>query len=243
MQGLIVAAGQGTRLRGVAPSKPLAEVGGAPLIEHVARAAMAGGVSELVVVTGYRPEPLEAFLEDLGERLAIPVRAVRNPDWPGANGLSVLAAARFLPGDFALLMSDHLFDPAILAGLIGGRPDGAALTLAVDRRIGNPQLDLDDATKVELDGERIVRIGKTLENYQAVDTGIFVAGAALFEALDRALADGGIGSLSEGVQRLADQGRAHAFDSGSRWWLDVDDEAAFAKAQAALGGQRRAPST
>jgi 1L-myo-inositol 1-phosphate cytidylyltransferase len=243
MQGLIIAAGQGTRLRGIAPSKPLAEVGGAALIEHVARAAIAGGVSELLVVTGYRPEPLEAFLEDLGKRLAVPVRTVRNPDWPGANGLSVLAAARFLPGEFALLMSDHLFDPEILAGLIEARPAGAALTLAVDRRIGNPQLDLDDATKVELDGERIVRIGKALEGYQAVDTGIFVAAPPLFEALDRALAEGGTGSLSEGVQRLADQGLAAAFDSGSRWWLDVDDEAAFAKAEAALTGQRRVPST
>lgn len=243
MQGLIIAAGQGTRLRGVAPSKPLAEVGGAPLIEHVARAAVAGGVNELVVVTGYRPEPLEAFLGQMGARLRIDLRTVRNPDWPGANGLSVLAAAPFLTGDFALLMSDHLFDPAILAGVIAERPPGAALTLAVDRRIDNPQLDLDDATKVELDGERIVRIGKTLNAYGAVDTGIFVAGPALFEALDRALAEGGTGSLSEGVQRLADRGLAAAWDCGDRWWLDVDDEAAFAKAQAALADQRGLPST
>lgn len=243
MQGLIIAAGQGTRLRGVAPSKPLAEVGSAPLIEHVARAAVAGGVSELVVVTGYRPEPLEAFLETLGERLAVPLRIVRNPDWPGANGLSVLAAARHLQDAFALLMSDHLFDPAILSGLAAGRPLDAALTLAVDRRVGNPQLDLDDATKVALDGDRIVAIGKSLERYDAVDTGIFVAAPPLLEALDRALAEGGTGSLSEGVQRLADAGLAAAWDSGEGWWLDVDDETAFAKAQAALAAQRRLPST
>jgi choline kinase len=232
---LIIAAGQGTRLRSLAASKPLAEVAGVPLIEHVGRSARAGGASALVVVTGYQAERVEAFLPVLADRLGIAVEAVRNPAWERPNGLSVLAAADRLDGDFALLMSDHLFDPSILAAAIAGRSGGVELTLAADFDVANPELDLDDATKIDAgpDG-RIRRIGKAIAGYNAIDTGIFVTSPALFGAIRASVAGGGSGSLSEGVQRLADRGTAYVHDNAGRWWLDVDDAPAWRKAEAAL---------
>jgi choline kinase len=236
MQCLIIAAGQGTRLRAVAPSKPLARVGGMPFIEHVVRSAAAAGATRFVVVTGYEADLVEAFLTQLAERSGLPIEIARNEDWERPNGLSVLAAGSRLEREFILLMSDHLFDPAILRDMISCDLTGADLVLAADFAVGNPLLDLDDATKIELgEGGRIARIGKTLPSYQAIDTGIFIAGPALLDALRASLAAGGSGSLSEGVQALADSGRAFVRDCGGRWWLDVDDEAAFAKAEAALG--------
>ena len=235
MQCLIIAAGQGTRLRSIAASKPLAQVGGAPLIEHVVRSAAAGGATGFVVVTGYEPEPLEAFLAELAGRSGLSIETVRNEDWARPNGVSVLAAEPRLGSEFILLMSDHLFDPSILSDMIAADRHGAALTLGADHAIDNPRLDLDDATKIELgEAGRIRRIGKTLEHYDAIDTGIFIATGELLEALSASLAAGGTGSLSEGVQALADSGRAFTRDIEGRWWLDVDDEAAFAKAEAAL---------
>ncbi|MET1112367.1 MAG: NTP transferase domain-containing protein [Allosphingosinicella sp.] len=240
MKCLIIAAGQGTRLRSLAASKPLARVAGRPLIEHVARAAAAGGATGFVVVTGYEPEPLEAFLGELAGRIGLPVEIVRNEEWARPNGVSVLAAESRLDSDFVLLMSDHLFDPEILRDMIAADRGGAALTLGADHDVDNPLLDLDDATKIELgEGGRIRRIGKTLAHYDAIDTGIFVATPALLDALRASLAAGGAGSLSEGVQALADEGRAFTRDIGGRWWLDVDDEAAFAKAEAALASSLR----
>ena len=235
MQCLIIAAGQGTRLRSLAPSKPLAEVHGSPLIAHVVRAAKAGGATSFLIVTGYEAEPIEAMLPGLSRETGAPIEAVRNPDWLRPNGLSVLAAAAKLDGPFALLMSDHLFDPAILAGLIEAHRPDAALTLAVDEDVASPTLDVDDATKVVF-GEcgRIAAIGKTLERFDAVDTGIFVATPALLDAIAESVAAGGAGSLSEGVQRLADQGRAFAAPIGGGWWIDVDDAAAHARAEAML---------
>jgi 1L-myo-inositol 1-phosphate cytidylyltransferase len=230
MQCLIIAAGQGTRLRSLAPSKPLAEVAGKPLIQHIIERAREGGATSFVVVTGYSPEPLEAFLQTLGPDIEI----VRNPDWEKPNGISVAAAAPALAEDFLLMMSDHLFDPAMLRDLVEApRPDG--LLLSTDRDVASPLIDLDDATKVVVgeDG-RIVRLGKTLGQYNAVDTGLFRAGPALIAAISESVEAGGQGSLSEGVQRLADQGRAFAIDNRGLWWLDVDDPRAHALAEAAL---------
>lgn len=237
MKCVILAAGQGTRLRALAASKPLARIAGAPLIEHIVRLAAAGGATEFVVVTGYEPLPLEAELGELAERTGLPIEIARNQDWVRPNGVSLLAAASELSGEFILLMSDHLFDPAILRRLIAARRPEAALTLGIDHRVERPDLDLDDATKVRLDEEgRIVAIGKNLLNYDAVDTGLFIASPALLQALARSIAAGGAGSLSEGVQALAAAGTAFTFDIGDGWWVDVDDAPAFERAERELPG-------
>ncbi|HEX5182769.1 MAG TPA: NTP transferase domain-containing protein [Allosphingosinicella sp.] len=238
MQCLIIAAGQGTRLRSLAPSKPLAEIRGVPLIGHIVRAAKAGGATSFLVVTGYEAEGVEAALPSLSSAIGAPIEPVRNPDWPRPNGLSVLAAAPRLADEFLLLMADHLFDPEIVRGLLAGLRPEAALALAADYRHENPELDLDDATKllVGADG-RIQRIGKTIPDYNAIDTGIFHATPGLIDALRRSLDEGGSGSLSEGVQRLAADGVAFVHDIGTGWWLDVDDEPAFRRAERALPAQ------
>jgi 1L-myo-inositol 1-phosphate cytidylyltransferase len=222
MNCLIIAAGHGSRLRAVSSSKPLTPVAGVPLITHVVRAAAAGGASAFTVVTGHEAARVESLLATLTD---FQVRTVRVADWDLPNGHSVLAGAATIDGDYLLTMSDHLFDPEIVRRLIGAPP--AALTLAVDRDFSQPLLDMDDATKVETDADgAIVRIGKNLERFDAIDTGLFRATPALAAAI----AAGG-GSLSDGVQRLADQGVAATVDVTGFFWLDVDDEAALAKAE------------
>lgn len=238
MQTLIIAAGQGSRLRSRAASKPLAPIAGRPLIEHIIRRARAGGATRFLVVTGYAAEPIESFLASLARDTGLAIETTRNEEWERPNGLSVLAAAPKLEDRFLLLMSDHLFDPAMLAALLAAAPE-AALTLGVDYGIDNPLIDLDDATKVEADaGGRIVRLGKTLEHYNAIDTGLFRAGPALIDSLRRSITAGGQGSLSEGVQQLADAGKARVADMGGRWWLDVDDPRALELAESALGSAK-----
>jgi choline kinase len=225
MHCLIIAAGHGSRLRDISPSKPLTPVAGVPLIERVVRAAAAGGATAFTVVTGHEAARVEAFLATLS---GLSIDFVRVADWDLPNGHSVVAGAARIRGDYLLTMADHLFDPAIVRALIAA--PAAPLVLAVDRDLANPRLDMDDATKVETGpGGAILRIGKTLARFDAVDTGLFRATPALAEAIGA-----GGGSLSEGVQRLAEQGKAQVLDVTGHAWLDVDDPAALAKAEAML---------
>lgn len=224
MNCLILAAGLGSRLRGISESKPLTPVGGVPLIEHVIRRAAAGGATRVVVVTGHEATRVEAFLAELQFRLALPIGWERADDWTRPNGYSVLAGVSVLTGDYILSMADHLFDPSIVGRLIKQRTNGVAL--AIDRRLSGPLLDIEDATKVEVAADgRIVRIGKTLPAFNAIDTGLFLATPLLADAIRADIAAGGSGSLSEGMQRLADAGRATTVDIGSSQWIDVDSPA------------------
>lgn len=237
MNCVILAAGHGSRLRALSNSKPLTMLAGTPLIERVIIAAAQAGARNFVVVTGHAAERVEAHLSTLAGRLGIAVTPVRAPDWDRPNGFSVLAGAEAIHGTYLLLMSDHLFDPEIPRRLLRDAPPRAELTLAVDRDLESPLLDMDDATRVEVAPDRrIVRIGKTLADFNAVDTGIFLATPALAEAIRADVEAGGGGSLSEGVQRLADRGTAFTVDSGGHSWIDVDDPRSFAAAEAMLAG-------
>jgi choline kinase len=231
MNCLILAAGLGSRLRGTSESKPLTPVGGVPLIEHVIRRAAAGGATRFLVVTGFQAERVEAFLAELQFRLALPIGWERTDDWTLPNGHSVLAGAAALNGDYLLSMADHLFDPDIVTTLLKRR--GKGVILAVDRHLAGPLLDIEDATKVEVATDhRIVQIGKAISPYNAIDTGLFLATPALAEAIRADIAAGGGGSLSEGMQRLADAGLAAAVDIGAARWIDVDSPAMLELAEA-----------
>ena len=233
MDALIIAAGYGTRLRALAQSKPLVAVKGVPLIELGIRQAARAGAGKVVVVTGHEAERLEAFLDELARRSGIAIEPARVSDWSVPNGHSVLAGAERIAGDYLLLMSDHIFALEILERLAGEGDASRGVTLAIDRRLDNPLVDPDDATWVRTAGDgRIAAIGKAISPYDAVDCGAFLATPELAEAIRGAIRDGAAGSLSEGMQRLADAGRAATMDIGESWWLDVDEPRFHAMAEA-----------
>jgi 1L-myo-inositol 1-phosphate cytidylyltransferase len=237
MKCVIIAAGHGSRLRSLSASKPLALLNGIPLLERVIRAAAEGGASDFTIVTGYRAGEVEAFVADAAGRLGLSARCRRTEDWDRPNGFSVATGAEGIGEPFLLLMSDHLFDPSILRDL--SLADGAALTLAVDRDHGRPDIDLEDATRVLVGEDGAIRkIGKMLEPYNAIDTGLFMATPDLREAILKDADAGGVGSLSDGVRSLAAEGRAFTMEIGGRWWIDVDDPAAFALAEQKLSDER-----
>ena len=65
MLGIIMAGGQGSRLRPItdARPKPMVEVLGRPVIDFVKDSMVQGGVDSLIVTTGYRGEMLAAHVE------------------------------------------------------------------------------------------------------------------------------------------------------------------------------------
>ena len=232
MDAVIIAAGYGSRLAALSPSKPLTPVCGVPMIEIGIRQAMAAGITRVVVVTGHRAEQVEAFLAALAERLTIAIYPVRIADWSVPNGYSVIAGAAQCPGNYLLMMADHLFESDLLAGLLATGSETRDVTLAIDRHVDSPLVDPDDATWVKTDPNGyITAIGKTIAPYDAVDCGAFLATPQLARAISEAIAAGKSGSLSDGMQALADRGRAATFDIAGAWWMDVDDPRAHAFAE------------
>ena len=227
-RAVILAAGLGRRLADGRPvPKPLREVAGVPLIVRIIRALEKGGAREIGVVVGHLGEDLTSGLSDYEHRAKLSF--FPNEEYEKPNGTSVLKARDFVTGPTLLLMSDHLWSPGLLSS-VGSYPVAERESvLGVDYRIDDC-FDLDDATKVQVRGDRITRIGKELDDYNALDTGLFLITPALIEALDTVNGPEGC-SLSQGVAVLAAEGRMKAADIGDATWIDVDTPETHAEAE------------
>ena len=231
---LIIAGGAGVRLKSVTGPvpKPLLELCGVPLIKRIILTAARAGVTRFVIVTGYEADRFHEVLSNDPGLDACQIEWVHNERWHLPNGVSALAARSRLAEPFVLLMADHLFEQRTLERLLEEPVAEGECVLAVDRKIDRVY-DVDDATKVEVRGDKVVQIDKGLQAFNAVDTGMFLCTPILFDALDTV--DGPEGcALSDGVRVLAAEGRMRAFDVGDGYWQDVDTPEMLVQGEKAL---------
>jgi choline kinase/phosphatidylglycerophosphate synthase len=226
---LILAAGQGSRLNH--GPKPLHPLLGVPLLARSLNTLEQAGIRRAYVVIGFEAERVRRGIEQ-DDSIGIEIVWLTNDEWGQPNGLSVLAARDAIEEPFVLVMADHVFDPEIVSRLIETPRAPDEVLLAVDRRLENIA-DLDDATKVRVAAGHIEQISKSLVSYNAVDTGLFVAGPSLFAAVHQACIDDRK-TLSAGVQMLAEEGKATVVDVSGMMWHDVDTPADVARAERKL---------
>ena len=190
MKALIIAAGEGKRIREVSGDlpKPLIPLLGLSLIERVILSAREAGIKDFVIVVGYKGEEIKERVGD-GSRYDVRVEYIENKEWRKGNGLSVLKARDRIKDNFVLLMADHVFDSDILKELTREGLKGKDGILVVDRDIRD-YVDLEDATKVKVEEELIKDIGKDLKDYNGIDCGIFLFSPKIFDAIEESINKG-----------------------------------------------------
>ncbi len=230
----MIAAGLGSRLYPqTGTPKPLTAVLGLSLAERVVCTLLDVGVRRVLVTLGHESERIRAHFSDIARRRGVAIDFVDAEHWERGNGASALAAkGRTGNAPFFLVMIDHLFDPKIARALADDPPPPGEMRLAVDQD-KDALFDLDDVTRVKIDGGRIQAIKKTLENWDASDTGVMLCTSGLFEGLERAAANNEHG-LSDGLRELAREGRARTVDVTGLSWIDVDTVEALHEAERRL---------
>ena len=208
---VILAAGEGRRLSILEKGpKPTHEVLGLSLGERTILACMAAGVSRFIVVLGSQAEAVRAHFAQVSMRRGCAVEFVVAADWHLGNGISALAAKDSILDDrFLLVMADHLVSTALIQQVLHTALGAREVCLAVDQNTARV-FDLDDATKVQFKHGTIECIGKHLDVWNAVDTGVFLATPALFDALADAAAQGQYPLSRGGRKRAAMAGCRYA---------------------------------
>ena len=234
MNAVVLAAGNGDRFADPHHrSKLLHPFLGEPLLLRTLQAAQAAGITHTVLVLGYQAEAVRSLVEERSPA-GMKVTFVHNPDWHLDNGLSVLAARNAAGTQpFALLMGDHVFEPATLARLIQFPLQDGESVVAVDTRAADPRI-VAEATKVRREGSRVIEIGKDVDNYDALDTGMFVCSPNLFAAIETAQSRGDT-TLSGSVRELCSQRLMHAAEIGDALWCDIDTPADLNAAESVMG--------
>jgi choline kinase len=179
-KAIILSAGQGKRLSPLTDTRPkcLVELSGRTVLHWQLRHLRQAGITEVVVVTGFAAETVEAEIAGL-DLPGMTVRTLFNPFFGLTDNLATCWLARGeMVGDFLLLNGDTLFEPAIAERLIAA--PSAPITVTIDRKAAG--YDADDM-KVLTDGDALRAIGKTIETYDAESIGFLrfnPEGAALF---------------------------------------------------------------
>jgi CDP-L-myo-inositol myo-inositolphosphotransferase len=206
---------------------------GLTLAERVVCTLLDAGISRFLVTLGHEAETVREHFSDIARRRGASIDFIEAEDWERGNGASALAAkGRTGEAPFFLVMIDHLFDPGIARALVDDPPAPGEMRLAVDRD-KDGIFDLDDVTRVKIDDGRIQAIEKTLDDWDAGDTGVMLCTSGLFEGLERAAASNKHG-LSDGLRELAGEGRAKTVDVTGLPWLDVDTPDALREAEQRL---------
>jgi len=223
MKGIILSAGNGTRLLPLTSRMPkcLVDVGGRAILEHQLDALAAAGVAEAVVVVGYRGAQVARHLA--ASPPPLPVTLVTNPFWAVSSSIgSVWAAREHLTRPFCLMNGDTVFASTIIAGALAEAPEGIGLLV---EPIATPELD---DMLVELEGTRVCAVAKTLDPARARHRSLGVVtssgGSAYRDMLDTVIAgDNGIHAYHHDiVARLARTVGVTAIVDRHGGWQEID---------------------
>lgn len=227
---VILAAGKNSRLDNGIP-KSLITVGEKSLLERHVELFSKAGVTEFAVVVGYRGHMVRDAIERFGKLYPVNVNVIENPSYELENGYSLYAAREWVrscgAGHFFFTMADHFFSGHFLekAAQLAGGASGCQLRLAVDKPgAHNGHIDLEDVTRVQVENDLIVGIGKGITEYNYFDTGLFCAQPAIFVPLHESIQEGK-SSISNMVSKLMAVRQAGILDLSSCFWSDIDTPA------------------
>jgi CTP:molybdopterin cytidylyltransferase MocA len=136
MEAVVMAAGEGTRLRPLTERwpKPVLPVGGRPVIGTLLRELAAAGVARAIVVTGHLAEQVEALLGD-GGPFGVEVTYARQPQADGSADAVRRAVAAGARAPFLVSAADTVYRPgdaALVCRAFGDGPAAGAMTVRRD---------------------------------------------------------------------------------------------------------------
>ena len=228
---VILAAGQGQRLRPLTEERPkcLLEVAGKTLLDWHLDAASRVGVQDIAVVGGYRAEQLAGR----------PCRLYHNPAYATTNMVETLwCAAPELHGEVIVAYGDILYEATVLQAVLEAQGPTAVIVDVGwrsywERRFDDP---LQDAESLRFEGERIVNIGQKVSVVEEIE-GQYIGlmkfdatGLRVFEDVYRAAACRTM-YMTDVLQAMVEAGHAVRGVPVTRQWLELDSLADFELAQ------------
>lgn len=221
-----MAAGDGDRLGSITTAYPkaLLPVNGKALVSYPIEAMAAAGIQEIAIIVGYLGDSVINMLGS-GSDFGVRLQYITNSDYFGGNAFSLYKARDWVQEEpVVLCMADHLIEKKMVNYLLSRRIFSE--TLCIDYTPAKHH-QLAEATKVTVDKSGdIERIGKDLDYWDALDSGVFLLTKNFFQALQHLVCNRGIEvEITEVIRFLIGQG--HPFGTcnvSGCFWLDVDTE-------------------
>jgi L-glutamine-phosphate cytidylyltransferase len=226
MKAVILAAGQGTRIRSVHGEHPkcLIEVDNATILDHQLKALSMAGINDVAIVVGYKKEQIINHVMSSKANHIQRIHFIENPAFAITNNIySLWLALEWVRGEsFVVLNADVIFNPEIL--------DVAVRPLTPISMIVDP-VWRDETMKVVILDDHVIRMSKNIsrEEFSGTYIGISVFSKAIQDRFVRKMEDViAAGRVNEffnvAVQELANEGVPVGYTSTDGLpWAEIDD--------------------
>ena len=188
MKAVIIAAGKGTRLNPITATKPkpMLPIGGKPLLEHSILSLKEVGITEILIIVGYREDIIKGYFGDGLNKFNMKIDYISQTEHLG-TAHAVGFAKEFVGEEtFLLMYGDLLVDPKVYKEIITNYEKDQKEGLISLFEVNHPQeygiVSLDSDGYVEKITEK-PSLDLNLGNL--ANAGIFVFNPQIFEAIEK----------------------------------------------------------
>ncbi|MEE9151969.1 MAG: bifunctional sugar-1-phosphate nucleotidylyltransferase/acetyltransferase [Thermoplasmata archaeon] len=214
MKAVILAAGEGTRLRPFTVSRPkvMIPIANRPIIEYAVEALSQNGIKDIIIVVGYKKERIMSHFED-GKKFGVDIKYITQAK-PLGTAHALFQAQSEIDSDFLVLPGDNLIDPKEVSNLIESESKNSLLIAESDisSKYGVVFLEKGIVTKI------VEKPTEKLSNL--ISTGIYSFTPEVFAAI-KAMREEGEHDLSAVVQYLIEKGEKIRGIHGVGKWMDA----------------------
>jgi UDP-N-acetylglucosamine diphosphorylase / glucose-1-phosphate thymidylyltransferase / UDP-N-acetylgalactosamine diphosphorylase / glucosamine-1-phosphate N-acetyltransferase / galactosamine-1-phosphate N-acetyltransferase len=229
-KAVVLAAGRGTRMRELTAElpKPMIEVRGKPVLEHIVEGLRDAGIREFLIVVGYRADVVKNFFVN-GSRYNIAIRYATQAVQDGTGRVVDLAHDFVADCPFILSYGDILVDPVNykrFVDLPGNVEALVAVTRGEDVSKGgaaflNEEMELLDIREKSLSSELAT---------QWYNAGLYVFRPIIFECIAKLKpSPRGEYELTDAIRALAQSGEKVKAIELTGQWADVRDPEILAR--------------
>ncbi|MFX1257214.1 MAG: bifunctional sugar-1-phosphate nucleotidylyltransferase/acetyltransferase [Promethearchaeota archaeon] len=187
MKAVILAAGEGQRLRPITSTrpKPLIPIAGKPLLEHVILGLKAAGIDEVMLIVGYKEQLIKNYFGDGRDKFNIKIEYITQEEYLGTAHAAAYAKNFVNNKTFLMMYGDILVDPIVFKEVVekfNDKKPGGIISLI---EVNNPQeygiITLDSNGYVQKITEKPP---SDLNLGNLANAGIFIFNPLIFKAIE-----------------------------------------------------------
>ncbi len=216
MRAVILAAGEGTRMRPLTENKPkvMLPLANKPMLEHTLLAARDAGITDILLIVGYRKESIIDYFGD-GSRLGLNIEYVTQERQRGTGDAFGMAAGHF-DRCFVAMNGDITVSAAHLKKL-ACRKEDAVISV---KQVANPTA----YGVIETNGALVTRIVEKSPQppTNMANAGVYLFNPSIFEAIEKTtLSPRGEIEVTDSLQTLIDSGKSVGYEVMGEDWMDI----------------------
>ena len=217
MKAVILSAGEGVRCRPLTltRSKVMLPVANKPTVEYVVQALHDSGIEDIVMVVGYAKERIMNYFGN-GKDFDVHIEYAEQEQQLG-TAYAIKQVKDLVDGEFLVLNGDNLVSEETITDITEKHTEDISILTASRANATGYAL-----VKEEDGAVREIIEGLTLKGVCNVNTGIYIFGQDIFDAIEVTLeSDLGEFGITDSIQRMVDTGyEVHAYRT-DHTWMDV----------------------